>query len=157
MSPNIMVIDQGTSSTKAVIVNESGDVLSASGVAVHPDAVNGGVEQQAALIGEHCVESCEVKCTYGTDAFLLITIDTEAKRSRNGLSSSVAWQNGEHRSYCLDGKLYSAGKAISVNFLMNARMDSNPLGSYASSGCAGQLARSGLEMRSSSAIEVLQT
>jgi glycerol kinase len=70
------------------------------------------VDQQAALIGEHCLEPGEAKCTYGTGAFLLITTGTEAKRSLNGLSSSVAWQYGEHHSYCLDGQLYSAGSAV---------------------------------------------
>ena len=70
------------------------------------------VDQQAALIGEHCLETGEAKCTYGTGAFLLITTGTEAKRSLNGLSTSVAWQYGEHHSYCLDGQLYSAGSAV---------------------------------------------
>ena len=46
MSFNVLAIDQGTSSTKALVVSENGDVLSEAEVAVCPTSVgNGGVEQ----------------------------------------------------------------------------------------------------------------
>ena len=46
MSFNVLAIDQGTSSTKALVVSESGDVLSEAEVPVHPTPVgNGGVQQ----------------------------------------------------------------------------------------------------------------
>jgi glycerol kinase len=70
------------------------------------------VDQQAALIGENCLEVGEGKCTYGTGAFLLITTGREPRRSSNGLSASVAWQYGTEHAYCLDGQVYTAGSAV---------------------------------------------
>ncbi|MHB8379406.1 MAG: FGGY family carbohydrate kinase [Acidimicrobiales bacterium] len=76
-------------------------------------AVTGlAVDQQAALVGENCLEAGEGKCTYGTGAFLLVTTGAEPRRSRNGLSASVAWQFKEEHGYCLDGQIYTAGSAV---------------------------------------------
>ena len=70
------------------------------------------VDQQAALIGEACLQPGEAKCTYGTGAFLLANTGTNAVRSRNGLSSSVAWDTPDGVAYCLDGQIYTAGAAV---------------------------------------------
>ncbi len=70
------------------------------------------VDQQAALVGEHCLRAGEGKCTYGTGAFLLVTTGATARRSNNGLSASVAWQCGDDHAYCLDGQVYTAGSAV---------------------------------------------
>jgi glycerol kinase len=70
------------------------------------------VDQQAALVGESCLQSGEGKCTFGTGAFLLVTTGSEPRRSLNGLSASVAWQIGEEHAYCLDGQVYTAGSAV---------------------------------------------
>ena len=76
-------------------------------------AVTGlAVDQQAALIGENCLDVGEGKCTYGTGAFLLVTTGREPRRSSNGLSASVAWQYGTEHAYCLDGQVYTAGGAV---------------------------------------------
>lgn len=70
------------------------------------------VDQQGALIGEHCLLAGEAKCTYGTGAFLLATSGPEPRRSIRGLAASVAWQVPGSAAYCLDGQVYSAGSAI---------------------------------------------
>jgi glycerol kinase len=70
------------------------------------------VDQQAALVGEHCLEPGESKCTYGTGAFLLANAGPRPCISENGLAVSVAWQLGEHASYCIDGQVYAAGAAL---------------------------------------------
>lgn len=70
------------------------------------------VDQQAALVGEHCLAPGEGKCTYGTGAFLLVTTGDQAPRSRSGLSTSVAWQFANEHAYCLDGQVYTAGSAV---------------------------------------------
>ena len=70
------------------------------------------VDQQAALVGEHCLESGESKCTYGTGAFLLANAGPEPVASSAGLAVSVAWQLGEHAAYCIDGQVYAAGAAF---------------------------------------------
>jgi glycerol kinase len=70
------------------------------------------VDQQAALVGERCLDAGEAKCTYGTGAFLLVTTGAAPRRSNNGLSASVAWQYGDEHAYCLDGQVYTAGSAV---------------------------------------------
>ena len=42
---NVLAVDQGTSSTKALVVDDAGEVLSIASVPVRPVAVAGGVEQ----------------------------------------------------------------------------------------------------------------
>ena len=70
------------------------------------------VDQQAALVGEHCLEFGESKCTYGTGAFLLAQAGSAPVRSSGGLAVSVAWQLGERAAYCIDGQVYAAGSAV---------------------------------------------
>ena len=53
------------------------------------------VDQQAALVGEHCLEPGESKCTYGTGAFLLANAGPRPITSSGGLAVSVAWQLGD--------------------------------------------------------------
>jgi len=71
------------------------------------------VDQQAALVGEGCLDPGQAKCTYGTGAFLLVTTGTVPRRSTHGLSASVAWEVPGSVSYCLDGQSYTAGAAVS--------------------------------------------
>jgi glycerol kinase len=70
------------------------------------------VDQQAALVGEHCLEAGESKCTYGTGAFLLANAGPRPFTSSGGLAVSVAWQLGEDATYCVDGQVYAAGAAL---------------------------------------------
>jgi glycerol kinase len=70
------------------------------------------VDQQAALLAEHCLTAGEAKCTYGTGAFLLAVTGTRAVRSRGGLAASIAWRLSGQSTYCLDGQVYTAGAAI---------------------------------------------
>lgn len=71
------------------------------------------VDQQAALFAESCIQPGDAKCTYGTGAFLLMTVGGKARRSQHGLAACVAWSLAGHTSYCLDGQVYTAGAAIS--------------------------------------------
>jgi glycerol kinase len=76
-------------------------------------AVSGlSVDQQAALVGEHCLEPGESKCTYGTGAFLLANAGARPFASSAGLAVSVAWQLGAQAAYCVDGQVYAAGAAV---------------------------------------------
>jgi glycerol kinase len=70
------------------------------------------VDQQAALLAEHCFEPGQAKCTYGTGAFLLAAAGERPVRSSAGLSASVAWRLPGSTAYCLDGQVYTAGAAI---------------------------------------------
>lgn len=70
------------------------------------------VDQQAALLAEHCLTAGEAKCTYGTGAFLLAATGTRPARSGGGLAASVAWRLAGRPAYCLDGQVYAAGAAV---------------------------------------------
>ena len=70
------------------------------------------VDQQAALFAEACLDAGEVKCTYGTGAFLLATVGERAVRSGAGLVACVAWRLAGTTTYCLDGQVYTAGAAV---------------------------------------------
>ncbi len=70
------------------------------------------VDQQAALLAESCLVPGSAKCTYGTGAFLLAQLGTNAARSRTGLTTSVAWRLRGDTSYCADGQVYTAASAV---------------------------------------------
>ncbi|MFI7067495.1 FGGY family carbohydrate kinase [Kribbella sp. NPDC050124] len=70
------------------------------------------VDQPAALFAEGCLGSGDVKCTYGTGAFLLANTATAPVLSASGLTSSVAWRARNVTAHCLDGQVYTAASAI---------------------------------------------
>jgi glycerol kinase len=90
------------------------DVVVGTTTAFGGKAAVGGlvVDQQAALIGEGCLQPGEAKCTFGTGAFLLANTGTTATRSGAGLATSVAWQARGETTYCVDGQVYTAASAV---------------------------------------------
>jgi glycerol kinase len=76
----------------------------------------GGVlgDQQAALFGQTCFDPGEAKNTYGTGAFLLMNTGTQAKQSRTGLLTTVAYKNGKNSPavYALEGSVAYCGSLI---------------------------------------------
>ena len=70
------------------------------------------VDQQAALLGEACIQAGDAKCTFGTGAFLLANTGTAPVRSTAGLTTSVAWRLRGQTSYCIDGQVYTAASAV---------------------------------------------
>jgi len=71
-------------------------------------------DQQAALFGQTCFGAGEAKNTYGTGAFLLMNTGTEAKQSKKGLLTTVAYKNGPDAPpvYALEGSVASCGSLI---------------------------------------------
>ncbi|MBV8687147.1 MAG: glycerol kinase [Alphaproteobacteria bacterium] len=69
-------------------------------------------DQQAAAIGQACLQPGDVKATYGTGAFVLAHTGAEAPRSRHRLLSTVAWQLAGKRRYALEGSLFVAGGLV---------------------------------------------
>lgn len=69
-------------------------------------------DQQAALFGQACFAEGDVKCTYGTGAFILVNTGDRALASRFGLLSTVAWQLGDQVTYALEGASFIAGAAV---------------------------------------------
>ena len=90
------------------------------------------VDQPAALIAEKCFEAGDIKCTFGTGAFLLVNIGSTSKISNSGLSTSIGWSEGGKISYYWDGQVFAAASAVAwlveMGFLKDAsEIDSLPI------------------------------
>ncbi len=69
-------------------------------------------DQQAALFGQKCFNSGDVKNTYGTGGFLLINTGEKPVQSNNGLLTTIAWKIGDKVTYALEGSVFIAGAAV---------------------------------------------
>lgn len=71
-------------------------------------------DQQAALLGHHCLDVGSAKCTYGTGAFLLMNTGETAKMSKNGMLTTVFGRFGPEQTilYALEGAAECAGSAV---------------------------------------------
>lgn len=69
-------------------------------------------DQQAALFGQACFKPGMMKNTYGTGCFLLMNTGEEAKASKNGLLTTIAWRTGGAIEYALEGSVFIAGAAV---------------------------------------------
>lgn len=70
-------------------------------------------DQQAAAIGQGCLEPGLVKVTYGTGAFMIAHAGDTPPVSSNRLLSTLAWQAGDGRgAYALEGSIFVAGSAL---------------------------------------------
>src|SRR5690606_22465210 len=54
----------------------------------------------------------EMKCTYGTGAFLLLNIGEKISYSTHGLLTTVAYKHAGKTIYALEGTTYIAGAAV---------------------------------------------
>ncbi|MEI6209377.1 MAG: glycerol kinase GlpK [Desulfuromonadales bacterium] len=69
-------------------------------------------DQQAALLGQGCMQPGMVKNTYGTGCFMLMHTGETPAVSGNRLLTTVAWKIGERIEYALEGSVFVAGAAI---------------------------------------------
>jgi glycerol kinase len=69
-------------------------------------------DQQGALFGQMAFERGMAKCTYGTGAFLLMNLGSEAILSGQRLLTSVGWKIGDEINYAMEGSLFMCGAAI---------------------------------------------
>ena len=69
-------------------------------------------DQQAALFGQAGIRSGDLKCTYGTGAFLLLNTGSKIIKSHNGLLTTIAYRYQGSSSYALEGSCYIAGAAV---------------------------------------------
>jgi glycerol kinase len=97
------------------IVASAGKIAETRGFPALPDGVPiSGIagDQQAALFGQACFGVGDVKCTYGTGAFVLANIGSVPLVSRYGLLTTVAWKIGDEVTYALEGSAFIAGAAV---------------------------------------------
>lgn len=69
-------------------------------------------DQQAALFGQAGIQEGDIKCTYGTGAFMLLNTGEKIHYSKNGLLSTVAYRYKNQTIYALEGSCYIAGAAV---------------------------------------------
>lgn len=69
------------------------------------------VDQQAAMVGQACIEPGTIKTTYGTGCFMLMNTGSAQVDSRYGLLPTVAWKIKNKRTFALDGGIYTTGAA----------------------------------------------
>ncbi len=97
------------------IVPSAGVVGRTRGVPGLPDGIPiAGIagDQQAALFGQGCFRRGDVKCTYGTGAFVLMNVGADPVPSRHRLLTTVAWQIPGEVAYALEGSAFVAGAAV---------------------------------------------
>jgi glycerol kinase len=69
-------------------------------------------DQQAAAIGQACLQPGSMKATYGTGAFLLAHAGESVPASRHRLLATLAWRLGGQPAYALEGAIFVAGSAV---------------------------------------------
>jgi glycerol kinase len=97
------------------IVPSAGAIAKTRGAQGIPDGIPiTGIagDQQAALFGQACFEEGDVKCTYGTGAFILLQTGSRPVPSRFGLLTTVGWKIGNDVVYALEGSSFIAGAAV---------------------------------------------
>jgi glycerol kinase len=97
------------------VVSSAGVVGRTKGIPVLPDGIPiAGIagDQQAALFGQGCFRKGDVKCTYGTGAFVLMNVGAEPVPSRHRLVTTVAWKIPGEVAYALEGSAFVAGAAV---------------------------------------------
>src|SRR6476646_1709475 len=70
-------------------------------------------DQQAALVGQTCLETGEAKNTYGTGCFLLMNTGRKMVPSTHGLITTVGYKFGSSQAiYALEGSIAIAGALV---------------------------------------------
>lgn len=69
-------------------------------------------DQQSALFGQAGFYQGEMKCTYGTGAFVLLNIGDKLVYSKSGLLTTVEYRHKGKACYALEGSSYIAGAAV---------------------------------------------
>ncbi|MBY0413458.1 MAG: glycerol kinase GlpK [Bdellovibrionales bacterium] len=69
-------------------------------------------DQQSALFGQAGFNEGEMKCTYGTGAFVLLNTGSNLIYSKSGLLTTVEYKHKGKAVYALEGSSYIAGAAV---------------------------------------------
>ncbi len=69
-------------------------------------------DQQAALVGHACFAPGEVKCTYGTGAFMIANTGAAPVASGNRLLTTIGYRLDGVTTYALEGGIFVTGAAV---------------------------------------------
>lgn len=95
-------------------VQKSGSVFGDIDIMGVPLSVCGVAgDQQAALFGQNCVNTGDIKNTYGTGCFLLMNTGESAVKSQNGMLTTIAaTTQSSPTQYALEGSVFIGGAVI---------------------------------------------
>lgn len=81
------------------------------GVLNHTIPIHAAIgDSQGALFGHGCLQSGQVKTTYGTGSSIMMNAGTEVSECKHGVVNSAAWRRKGETYYVLEGNInYSAG------------------------------------------------
>ncbi|MEM9599407.1 MAG: glycerol kinase GlpK [Pseudomonadota bacterium] len=69
-------------------------------------------DQQAAAIGQLCLDPGDIKSTYGTGCFVILNTGDECLTSDNKLLSTIAYRIDGRTVYALEGSIFIAGAGV---------------------------------------------
>ena len=69
-------------------------------------------DQQAALFGQTCFSTGDLKNTYGTGCFMLQNVGDKPAESKSRLLSTVGWRIGDNIDYAIEGSVFIGGAVI---------------------------------------------
>jgi len=69
-------------------------------------------DQQAALLGQACIEPGMSKSTYGTGCFAVVNTGNHVFSSKHKLLSTVAWRLNGECTYAMEGSIFMAGATV---------------------------------------------
>lgn len=69
-------------------------------------------DSHAALFGQGCHEKGNVKTTFGTGSSIMMNIGSEYQESKQGLTTSLAWQIDGQTDYVFEGNINYSGAVI---------------------------------------------
>ena len=94
------------------VVSSSGECARASNALEGIPIAGIAGDQQAALFGQMCLKPGMVKCTFGTGAFMLMTMGDRAPQSQHQLLTTIAWSLNGKVEYALEGSMLMAGAVV---------------------------------------------
>jgi glycerol kinase len=94
------------------VVPSSGECARASSVLEGVPIAGIAGDQQAALFGQMCTKPGMVKCTFGTGAFMLMQMGSQAPQSKHQLLTTIAWSLNGKVEYALEGSMLMAGAVV---------------------------------------------
>ncbi len=69
-------------------------------------------DQQAAAVGQACLEIGSIKITYGTGAFVIINTGSKKINSKNKLLTTICYTLNGKNTYALEGSIFIAGAGV---------------------------------------------
>ncbi len=82
------------------------------------------VDQPAALAGNGCLKTGDIKITYGTGCFVYINSGSDIPKPGKSLLVSTAWSDEREKTFALDGGVFTAATAI--NWLVELGLADSP-------------------------------